>query len=340
MDSKLNRECIRICVCYLCGEECAIGELVRPSDHHGWVHAKCGLHLPPPICSYWKRFRVCIYEENCAFRHPQNFVNDSIFLRPKHGKRKRNKIFNQRKATILRCFLLNKFGEDFLKGGVLDVAGGRGDLSFELQNLNNVPCTVLDPRLLELQRCLNHWNHGIYSRKFTEFTTVTPLPEEPTIPCQIPTCLTKELFHYIDDDGEKFYEKLLKEAASLTWTDKGLHEGMKREYQNGYGTCILDWKAALRKITECSIIVGLHPDQASGVMIDLAILLQKPFVIIPCCVYGKQFPKRKLLDGTRVRTESQLVQWLQEKHPNIKRSIVPFEGKNTILWLDNYEVTI
>jgi hypothetical protein len=30
--------------------------------------------------------------------------------------------------------------------GVVDVAGGKGELSFELINLSNVPCTVIDPR--------------------------------------------------------------------------------------------------------------------------------------------------------------------------------------------------
>ena len=30
--------------------------------------------------------------------------------------------------------------------GVVDVAGGRGDLSFELHSLRHVPCTVVDPR--------------------------------------------------------------------------------------------------------------------------------------------------------------------------------------------------
>ena len=33
-----------------------------------------------------------------------------------------------------------------------DVAGGKGELAFELLNLNSVPATVLEPRPLELQR--------------------------------------------------------------------------------------------------------------------------------------------------------------------------------------------
>lgn len=35
---------------------------------------------------------------------------------------------------------------------MLDVAGGKGALAFELANLNGVPATVLDPRPLSLSR--------------------------------------------------------------------------------------------------------------------------------------------------------------------------------------------
>ncbi len=33
-----------------------------------------------------------------------------------------------------------------------DVAGGKGELAFELLNLNGLPATVLEPRPLDLQR--------------------------------------------------------------------------------------------------------------------------------------------------------------------------------------------
>ncbi len=56
-------------------------------------------------------------------------------------------------------FLLDTFGDDCLRrgSGVLDVAGGKGELSFELVNLNRIWSTVLDPRplqLAKLERCI------------------------------------------------------------------------------------------------------------------------------------------------------------------------------------------
>lgn len=37
---------------------------------------------------------------------------------------------------------------------MLDIAGGKGDLAFELVNLNRIPATVVDPRPLKLDKRL------------------------------------------------------------------------------------------------------------------------------------------------------------------------------------------
>ena len=46
---------------------------------------------------------------------------------------------------------------------VLDVAGGTGALSFELENLNGIGCCVLDPRPLRLGRLRLCFRHPIRS---------------------------------------------------------------------------------------------------------------------------------------------------------------------------------
>ena len=45
--------------------------------------------------------------------------------------------------------MLDTFGgkEGLSKGsGVLDIAGGRGNIMFELTTKRNIPCTLIDPR--------------------------------------------------------------------------------------------------------------------------------------------------------------------------------------------------
>lgn len=51
-------------------------------------------------------------------------------------------------------FLIDTFGRELLDrgSGVLDIAGGKGELSFELVNLNNIQATVVEPRPLQLWR--------------------------------------------------------------------------------------------------------------------------------------------------------------------------------------------
>ncbi len=59
------------------------------------------------------------------------------------------------RANSPECrFLLGTYGRDLLSSGsgVLDIAGGKGELAFELVNLNNIPATVVEPRALKLAK--------------------------------------------------------------------------------------------------------------------------------------------------------------------------------------------
>lgn len=70
------------------------------------------------------------------------------------GPGKRNRVRNRFRAGTLRRWLLDGVGEDLLRRGtgVLDVAAGKGELAFEFVNLNGIPATALEPRVLQLQR--------------------------------------------------------------------------------------------------------------------------------------------------------------------------------------------
>ena len=63
--------------------------------------------------------------------------------------------------------------------GVIDVAGGAGELAFELLNLNDVPVTVVDPRRqLRVDRYVRKWRRGLYHRTepLQHFNTARPPP--------------------------------------------------------------------------------------------------------------------------------------------------------------------
>ena len=47
-------------------------------------------------------------------------------------------------------------------------------------------------------------------------------------------------------------------------------------------------------LRSAQLIVGYHADEATEAVVDLALALRKPFVIVPCCVFPKLFPGRRL----------------------------------------------
>lgn len=63
-----------------------------------------------------------------------------------------------------------------------------------------------------------------------------------------------------------------------------------REFHEGNEIKCLDTAQTL--VSSCSVLVGMHPDQAAEHLVDFALQNRKPFVLIPCCVYHKQFPHR------------------------------------------------
>ena len=51
---------------------------------------------------------------------------------------------------------------------------------------------------------------------------------------------------------------------------------------------------SLVKCTDFSILVGMHSDQATEEIVDLAIMHDMPFAVVPCCVFPKLFTHRKI----------------------------------------------
>lgn len=49
---------------------------------------------------------------------------------------------------------------------------------------------------------------------------------------------------------------------------------------------LIDLEEAKRIVMDCSIVIGLHPDQASQSIVEFASRNRKPFACVPCCVYS------------------------------------------------------
>lgn len=91
------------------------------------------------------------------------------------------------------------------------------------------------------------------------------------------------------------------------------------------------YEEAQALLADCSFLAGMHPDQGAEPLVDFALAHNKPFAVVPCCVYSKEAPWRRL-NRTPVRSYSQFIDYLAAKHPDIQRTTLNFEGKNQCLY--------
>jgi len=80
-----------------------------------------------------------------------------------------------------------------------------------------------------------------------------------------------------------------------------------------------------------SLVVGMHPDEATHAIVDLSIELGKDLAVVPCCVFPKMFP-RFLKNNTPVKDYSDLLTYFQEKYPFLLVHFLPFQGRNRVLY--------
>lgn len=183
--------------------------------------------------------------------------------------------------------------------GVLDIAGGRGELAFELCVKRHIPCCVLDPRCPGGGSPAAEWQDWHVSRQqrlwfkaakgirsyveCQEFVAKCPLKQ-----CQVPV----ETAINALKNGDEAWEDVLK----------------------------------------CQVVVGLHPDQATGGIVELATALGRPFAVVPCCTFADDFPERRLSGDRPVRTYDDLVEWLTFQGTTAEKDFLMFFGKNLVVY--------
>jgi hypothetical protein len=219
-------------LCFLCTREVIKGEEIWPvlkpegpgvnlggkkSAAHCWCHLECArAHAPDgrlstPVCPHWLKKGSCAFGAVCFYDHPENLVAQ-IKVNPNEPKRvgtwKRRVTRKSGKASIFRRWLIDTFGLALLSSGsgILDVAGGKGELAFELVNLNRIPTTVVDPRPLDLSSYRRKFEFGIYWRNPLSHTYIHPhaCSDSPvTLPMHLRIFFDQPFLEAIAEEGGK-----------------------------------------------------------------------------------------------------------------------------------------
>ena len=227
------------------------------------------------------------------------------------AKRGRKKIKKDTRAAAFASLLVREFGVDALRGGagVVDVAGGSGALSHELVTRWGVPCTIVDPRGDGVKVTARH--RRLFASRDANAAAIAA------------------------EIGWSARSPLARHLLS-EWTGFGKAAHLKRSF-DASGMREAHFSSLLR---DCSAIVGMHPDQATGALVDAALALRKPFAVVPCCVFPESHPERvSRATGERVRTTAELVDHLRARagsNPDgsdvARVAVLPCDGANVAVF--------
>ena len=90
-------------------------------------------------------------------------------------------------------------------------------------------------------------------------------------------------------------------------------------------------------VAGCSALVGLHADQATEWIVDEALRLDKPFLVVPCCVFPSLFDARiHPVTAAPVVSHQDFVEYLLAKRyasgGAVRHATLPFAGRNQCVW--------
>ncbi|KAF9998032.1 hypothetical protein BGZ79_008268 [Entomortierella chlamydospora] len=280
-------------------------------------------------CKFWINSQKCL-KKGCRKRHPTGAEFDSaqeMWVRGRTQARKErstleddphsvsSKLPHSQRALIFCRWLVNQFGREFLNSGsgILDVAGGKGEISLFLTHMFGIRSTVVEPNIRR---------------------------DKPYRRRNLMDVIKRELDIEAGGDGRFFRGSRLSSAANSNLNIEGgikneadpeeiesrdpetikEHRRLKKLQQSQFDVprlrTLLDDRFAEEHsgiLEGASILIGMHPDQATEPIVEMALKHGKPFAVVPCCVFAHENPHRRLLNGGEVNTTVEFVQYLMEK---------------------------
>ena len=238
-------------------------------------------------------------------------------------------------------WLVETYGIERLRSGagVLDVAGGAGGTSFELAFRRGVPCTVVDPRPIKAtakqgraMRCRaqvpaaarggdRQRDGGDEAEECEEeegeeqeaAAAADNAPPPPLAPAGEEAPVAPALARAAEEAGL---------AAGSTCLPRQLLELFDADFVARHARL---WR-------DCSVVIGMHPDEATEPVVELALAAGKPFAVVPCCVFPESNPHRVCADGTPVRLHPEYCRYLEERGRALAAPPASLAVEATTLW--------
>ncbi len=82
----------------------------------------------------------------------------------------------------------------------------------------------------------------------------------------------------------------------------------------------------------CVLLIGMHPDEATVPIVQIAEKYKKPFAVVPCCVFPSKFGDRVLKNGENVVDYLHLIKYIEEISSDVSTSFLQIQGRNRILY--------
>ena len=227
---------------------------------------------------------------------------------------------------------------------VLDIAGGKGELSARLTLCHSLRVVMIDPRPADIPsvylksvvpKLPKKWQHSLEERLRT-----SPM--------------------FVEEELDKRFVQLVTHfsiANEMSFCSGGTDDdggGVDNDTNDDVEMQLFQDEAVEKAVRDAALIIGLHADGATEAIVDAALRYDKPFVIVPCCVFPNFFRHRFIyvddIDGgddtasdgnekkkekkVAVRTHEQFCQYLLDKDDRFRREVLPFEGRNVAIWWD------
>ncbi|KAH7058552.1 hypothetical protein BKA57DRAFT_449581 [Linnemannia elongata] len=305
-------------------------------------------------CKFWINSQKCL-KQDCKKLHPtgddyariqEMWVRERTLARRERSKLQDDphsipsKVPHSQRAFIFCRWLVDTFGQEYLNSGsgVLDVAGGKGEISLFLKHMFGIHSTVVEPNVRRDKSYQRRNLMEVIQRQLDIEAGGDGNIHRRWLPAQSNSSEENQQEERGEVDRVKERRRINKEKEAQFVVPR---------------LCtILDDQFAVdhKEVFEsASILIGMHPDQATEPIVTMALKHNKPFAVVPCCVFAHENPERRLIDGSEVNTTLDFIQYLTEKdtfaHESggdggdspsqfgpVSKQFLPFDGMNIVLF--------